>query len=316
MPPLGGATAWLNSPPLTVAGLRGKVVLVDFWTYTCINWRRTHPYIDAWAGKYKDRGLVVIGVHTPEFSFEHIIENVEDAAREMKIDYPIALDDRYAIWHAFGNEYWPALYFVDAQGKIRHHQFGEGGYAESERLIQQLLAEAGAKGIDTGLVTPDPRGAEVAADWQDLQSDENYVGYGRTQGFVSLGGAVADRDAVYTAPAKLSLNRWALSGDWNMGTEAVVLNEAGGRILYCFHARNLQLVMGPAAKGIQVRFRVLIDGQVPGDAHGVDVDSQGNGRVKEPRMYQLIQQRGTIVDRVFEIEFLDPGAAAYSFTFG
>ena len=316
MPPLGGATGWLNSPPLTAAGLRGKVVLVDFWTYTCINWRRTLPYISAWASKYKDRGLVVVGIHTPEFSFEHLVGNVSDAAKEMTIDYPIAIDNRYGIWHAFGNEYWPALYLVDAQGNIRHHQFGEGGYEESEKIIQQLLAEAGVKGIDTGLVSVDPRGAEVAADWQDLQSSENYVGYRRTQDFVSPGGAITDRDADYTAPAKLSLNQWALSGDWTMGTEAIVLNKAGGRIRYCFHARNLQLVMGPKTKGLPVRFRVLIDGQVPGDAHGVDVDSQGNGRVTEPCMYQLIQQQGAIVDRVFEIEFLDPGAAAYSFTFG
>ena len=316
MPPLAGATGWLNSQPLTVAGLHGKVVLVDFWTYTCINWRRTLPYVSAWAAKYKDRGLVVIGVHTPEFSFEHIAGNISDAAREMNISYPIAIDDKYAIWHAFGNEYWPALYIVDAQGSIRHHQFGEGGYDESEKMIQQLLREAGGKGIDTGLVSVDPRGAEVPADWQNLQSGENYVGYGRTQGFVSPGGAAADREEVYAAPSKFALNQWALSGDWTMGTEATVLNKPGGRMLYCFHARNLQLVMGPSTKGTSVRFRVRIDGQVPGAAHGVDVDSQGNGRVTEPRMYQLIQQQGTIVDRLFEIEFLDPGAAACSFTFG
>ena len=316
MPPLAGATGWLNSLPLTTAGLHGKVVLVDFWTYTCINWRRTLPYVSAWAEKYKAQGLVVIGVHTPEFSFEHDAGNVRDAAKEMHIDYPVAIDDHYAIWHAFGNEYWPALYLVDGRGHIRHHQFGEGGYDEAERVIQQLLAEAGTKRIDTGLVSVDPQGAEVAADWPNLQSSENYVGYGRTQGFVSHGGPTADRDAVYAAPAKFSVNQWALSGDWNMGTEAVVVNEAGGRILYCFHARNLQLVMGPSTKGTSVRFRVLIDGQAPGAAHGVDVDSQGNGRVTEPRMYQLIQQQGAIVNRLFEIEFLDPGAAAYSFTFG
>jgi thiol-disulfide isomerase/thioredoxin len=316
MPPLTGATGWLNSQPLTAAGLHGKVVLVDFWTYTCINWRRTLPYISAWAAKYKDQGLVVIGVHTPEFSFEHLAGNVNDAAREMKIDYPIAIDDNYAIWHAFGNEYWPALYIIDAQGHIRHHQFGEGGYEESEKIIQQLLTGPGVKDVRSGFVSVDAQGAEAAADWQNLQSSENYVGYGRTQNFASPGGAAADRDEIYSAPVKLTLNQWALSGDWTMGAEANVLNKANGRMLYCFHARDLQLVMGPSTAGTPVRFRVLIDGQAPGAAHGVDVDSQGNGQLTEPRMYQLIQQQGAIVDRLFEIEFLDPGVATFSFTFG
>jgi thiol-disulfide isomerase/thioredoxin len=316
MPALDGATGWLNSQPLTVAGLHGKVVLVDFWTYTCINWRRTLPYISAWAAKYKDQGLVVIGVHTPEFSFEHNAGNISEAASEMKIDYPIAIDDDYALWHAFRNEYWPALYFIDAQGRIRHHQFGEGSYQESEKVIQKLLTEAGAKGVSTGLVSVDARGAEAAADWGSLQSSENYVGYGRTANFSSPGGAVPDRDEVYVEPAKLTLNQWTISGDWTMGTEATVLNKANGRMLYCFHARDLQLVMGPSATGTPVRFRVLIDGRVPGADHGVDIDSQGNGKIIEPRMYQLIQQQGVIVDRLFEIEFLDPGAATFSFTFG
>jgi thiol-disulfide isomerase/thioredoxin len=316
MPPLAGATGWLNSEPLTAAGLHGKVVLVDFWTYTCINWRRTLPYINAWARKYKDRGLVVIGAHTPEFSFEHNFGNVSVAAKEMKISYPIAIDDNYAIWHAFSNEYWPALYIIDAKGRIRHHQFGEGGYQESERIIQQLLAEAGAKDLDSGLVSVDARGPEAAADWQNLQSSENYVGYERTEGFISPGGAVADQDKVYASPAKLTLNQWALSGDWTMGTEATTLNKANGRIRYCFHARNLQLVMGPSTSGMHVRFRVTIDGRIPGIDQGVDVDSQGNGQITVPRMYQLIQQKGVIVDRLFEIEFLDPWAATYSFTFG
>jgi thiol-disulfide isomerase/thioredoxin len=316
MPSLGGATGWLNSQPLTLPGLHGKVVLIDFWTYTCINWRRTLPYISAWAVKYKNQGLVVIGAHTPEFSFEHLAGNVSDAVKEMKINYPIAIDDNYAIWHAFANEYWPALYIIDAQGHIRHHQFGEGGYQASEKIIQQLLTEAGAKDVSSGLVSVDARGAEIPADWQDMQSPENYVGYGRTGNFASPGGAAPDRDKVYAAPAKLTLNQWALSGDWTMGAEATVLKKTSGRMLYCFHARNLQLVMGPSEAGKPVRFRVLIDGRVPGADHGVDVDSQGSGRITEPRMYQLIQQKGPIENRLFEIEFLDPGAATYSFTFG
>ena len=316
MPSLGGATGWLNAEPLKLAGLRGKVVLIDFWTYTCINWRRTLPYIRAWAAKYKDQGLVVIGVHTPEFSFEHNTGNISEAATEMKIGYPIAIDDNYAIWKAFRNEYWPALYFIDAQGRIRHHHFGEGGYQESEKFIQQLLTEAGVKGVSTGLVSVDARGAEAPADWGSLQSGENYVGYGRTTNFSSPGGAQTDRAELYAAPAQLTLNQWALSGDWTIGTEATVLNKANGRMLYCFHARDLQLVMGPSATGTPIRFRVLIDGRVPGADHGVDIDSQGNGKVTEPRMYQLIRQQGAIVDRLFEIEFLDPGAATFSFTFG
>lgn len=316
MPPLDGATGWLNSRPLATAGLHGKVVLVDFWTYTCINWRRTLPYLSAWAEKYRDQGLVVVGVHTPEFSFEHNAKNISEAAKEMKIGYPIAIDNNYAVWRAFGNEYWPALYIIDANGRIRHHQFGEGGYQESERIIQRLLAEAGSKAVSAIPVSVDARGAEAAADWRDLQSSENYVGYGRTENFMSPGGAAADRAKEYAAPAKLTLNQWALSGDWTVGPEATVVNKANGRMLYCFHARNLQLVMGPSTAGKKVRFRVLIDGRFPGNAHGVDVDSRGNGQVNEPRMYQLIGQQGAIVDRLFEIEFLDAGAAAYSFTFG
>jgi thiol-disulfide isomerase/thioredoxin len=316
MPPLAGATGWLNSPPLTANGLRGKVVLVDFWTYSCINWRRTLPYISAWAAKYKNQGLVVIGVHTPEFSFEHYAGNVNNAVREMKIDYPIAIDDNYAIWNAFRNEYWPASYFIDAQGHIRQHQFGEGSYQESEKIIQQLLTEAGAKAVPGGFVSVHADGSEAAADWASLQSSENYVGYSRTGNFASPGGAAADRNMVYNVPSRLTLNQWALSGDWTMGAEATVLNKPNGKMLYCFHARDLQLVMGPSTTGTPVRFRVLIDGQVPGAAHGVDVDSQGNGLVTEPRMYQLIRQQGVIVDRLFEIEFLDPGVTTFSYTFG
>ncbi len=302
LPSLGGATEWLNSPALTAAGLRGKVVLIDVWTYTCINWLRTLPYVRAWADKYKDQGLVVIGVHAPEFAFEHNVDNVHRAAKDMRVNYPIAIDNDFAIWNALKNQYWPALYLVDAQGRIRYHQFGEGEYDRSERVIQQLLAEAGTSGISREPVSaPDARGAEVAADWGNLKSPENYVGYERTEGFASPGGAVQDKRRVYATPAK----------------PATVLNTANGRIAYRFHARDLHLVMGPAARGVPVRFRVLIDGQPPGAAHGSDVDVQGNGAVAEQRLYQLIrQQQKPIADRLFEIEFLDPGVEAYAFTFG
>ena len=316
MASLGGATEWLNSQPLTAAGLRGKVVLIDFWTYTCINWLRTLPYVRAWAEKYKDQGLVVIGVHSPEFEFEKNIDNVRRAAKDMRVDYPIAVDSDHGIWRAFKNAYWPALYFVDAQGRIRHHQFGEGEYEQSERIIQQLLAEAGNGGSGHELVSVDARGAEAAADWRSLKSPETYVGYQRTENFASPGGAVSDKRRVYAHPARLRLNDWALSGDWTMEKQATVLNKANGRIAYRFQARDLHLVMGPAARGTSVRFRVLIDGQPPGAAHGVDVDDQGNGTVTEPRLYQLIRQPRPITDRQFEIEFLDSGVEAFAFTFG
>jgi thiol-disulfide isomerase/thioredoxin len=316
LPSFGGASGWLNSPPLTAAGLRGKVVLVEFWTYTCINWLRTLPYVRAWAEKYKDQGLVVIGVHSPEFEFEKNVDNVHQAAKDMRVTYPVAIDSGYAVWRAFGNQYWPALYFVDAKGQIRHHHFGEGEYEKSERVIQQLLTEAGAAGVGQGLVAVDARGAEVAADWGSLKSPENYVGYGRTENFASPGGATPDKRRVYAAPARLKLNHWALSGDWTVEKNAVVLNAAKGRIAYRFHARDLHLVMGPAARGASVRFRVLIDGQPPGAAHGADVDDQGNGTVTEQRLHQLIRQAKPIADRQFEIEFLDPGVEAFAFTFG
>src|SRR5215212_2973216 len=316
MPSLGGATGWLNSRPLTAAGLRGKVVLIDFWTYTCINWLRQLPYVRAWAEKYRDQGLVVIGVHTPEFAFERDLDNVRRAAKDMRVDYPIAIDSDYAIWRAFDNRYWPALYFVDAQGHIRHHHFGEGDYEQSEMINQRLLAEAGNGGVDHELVSVDARGAEAAADWGSLRSPENYVGYERTENFASPGGAVLDERRVYAAPTRLRLNHWALSGDWTVEEEATVLNEANGRIAYRFHARDLHLVMGPAARGTSVRFRVLIDGQPPGAAHGIDVDDQGNGTVAEQRLYQLVRQPKPIADRQFEIEFLDSGVEALAFTFG
>jgi thiol-disulfide isomerase/thioredoxin len=316
LPSLGSATEWLNSPPLTASGLRGKVVLVDVWTYTCINWLRTLPYVRAWAEKYKNQGLVVIGVHAPEFAFEKNIDNVRRAAKDMRVDYPIAVDSDHAIWRALKNEYWPALYLVDAQGRIRHHQFGEGEYEKSERIIQQLLAEAGTGGIGHDLVSVDARGAEAAADWGSLKSPENYVGYERTENFASRGGAVSDKPHVYAAPAKLKLNHWALSGDWTVAKNLTALNKPNGRIAYRFHARDLHLVMGPATPGASVRFRVLIDGQPPGAAHGIDVDDQGNGTVTEQRLYQLIRQPKPVADRQFEIEFLDPGVQAFAFTFG
>ena len=316
LPSLGGASAWINSPPLTPAGLRGKVVLIQFWTYTCINWLRSLPYVRAWAEKYRDHGMVVIGVHSPEFAFEKDLDNVRRATREMRIDYPIAVDSEHTIWRAFSNAYWPALYFVDAQGRIRHHQFGEGEYGQSEGIIQQLLAEAGSVGIGHDLVSVEARGAEAAADWVSLRSPENYLGYERTANFASPGGATLDQGRIYATPARLRLNHWALSGDWTMAKEAAVLNKANGRIAYRFHARDLHLVMGPAAPGTSVRFRVRIDGQPPGPAHGIDVDDQGNGTVTEQRLYQLIRQPSPIVDRQFEIEFLDRGVEAFAFTFG
>jgi thiol-disulfide isomerase/thioredoxin len=316
MPSLAGAIGWFNSQPLTAAGLRGKVVLIDFWTYTCVNWRRTLPYVRAWADKYKDHGLVVIGVHTPEFSFEHNADNVRWAIKDMKIEYPVAIDSSYAIWNAFNNEYWPALYFVDAKGRIRHHQFGEGDYRQSERVIQQLLTEAGANGVGHELVSVNPSGAEVAADWGSLKSPESYVGYDHSENFASPGGTARNKARVYAPPSRLGLNHWALAGDWTVGKEAIVPNKAHGRIAYCFHARDVNLVMGAATRGASVRYRVLLDGQPPGAAHGTDVDGQGNGMVVEQRLYQLIRQMQPIVDRQFEIEFLDPGVEAFDFTFG
>ena len=316
LPSFGGATGWLNSEPLTPAGLRGKVVLVDFWTYTCINWLRQLPYVRAWAEKYSGHGLVVIGVHTPEFSFEHNADNVRQAVQDRRITYPVATDNNYGVWLAFDNHYWPALYFADAQGRIRHHHFGEGEYAQSEMVIQQLLAEAGSTGAGMDMVSVDPQGLEVPADWASLRSPENYTGYGRTEGFASPGGAVAGRPHAYTIPARLGLNQWAVSGDWTIGAEASTLNTATGQIAYRFHARDLNLVMGPAVADTSVRFRVLVDGQPPGTAHGDDVDDQGEGSLTQQRLHQLIRQHGPITDRTFEITFAGPGAQAFSFTFG
>ena len=314
-PSLTGATEWLNTPPLSTTDLQGKVVLIDFWTYTCINWLRTAPHIRAWAEKYGDQGLVVVGVHSPEFEFEKDIVNVLRAVNALAVGFPVAVDSDHAIWRAFKNQYWPALYFIDTTGRIRYHQFGEGGFVEAERVIQQLLAEAGATGVSRDLVSVSGSGIEAAADWDNLKSPENYLGLERTQNFAS-DGAKRNQPRTYSAPSQLPLNHWALAGNWVMRDSAAVLKDAGGRIVNRFHARDLHLVLKPAAPGKAVRFRILLDGRAPGAAHGADVDEQGNGTVIEPRLYQLIRQTGAIGDRLFEIKFLDPGIEAFAFTFG
>ncbi|TCM46889.1 redoxin domain-containing protein [Kribbella sp. VKM Ac-2568] len=316
LPSFAGATGWLNSPPLTEVRLRGKVVLVNFWTYTCINWLRQLPYLRAWAAKYADQGLIVVGVHTPEFGFEADVDNVVRAVREMKIEYPVAIDSDYAVWTAFSNHYWPALYFADVDGLIRQRHFGEGKYELSEQVIQQLLAEAGSTNTGRELATVDARGAEAPADWGSLRSPETYLGFARTQGFLSAGRVAPGMPHIYTAPTALELNHWALSGEWTMTEQATALNAANGSIVSRFHARDLHLVMGPAEPATSVRFRVLIDGQPPGAARGVDVDEQGNGTATEQRLYQLVRQRDQITDRTFEITFLDPHVEVYAFTFG
>ena len=316
LPSLAGAVTWLNSQPLTPQALRGKVVVVDFWTYTCINWQRTEPYVRAWAEKYKDQGLVVIGVHTPEFVFERNVDNIRPALKMFRIEYPVAVDSDYAIWQAFANHYWPAMYVVDANGKIRYHQFGEGEYERTESVIQQLLREAGYSGMGNDAVQVDARGSEVAADWDDLRSQENYLGRDKAEGFVSPGGGVLGKAGNYVAPRSLRLNEWALGGDWTVNAGAVALDKANGRIIYRFHARDLNLVMGPPSRGASIRFRVLLDGRPPGSAHGTDVDEQGNGALTQPRLHQLIRQPGPVSERTFVITFLDPGVQAYAFTFG
>ena len=313
---LAGATTWLNSQPLMAEGLRGKVVLVDFWTYTCINWQRTQPYVRYWAEKYKDQGLVVIGVHTPEFGFEKNVDNIRPALKMFRVEYPVAVDSNYAIWDAFGNRFWPAVYVADAKGNIRYHHFGEGEYERTEAVIQQLLREAGYSGNGNDAVKIDPRGSEVAADWENLRSGENYLGRDKAEGFSSPGGALVDKSRTYAAPGSLRLNQWALSGDWTVSAGAAALDKANGRVVYRFHARDVHLVMGASARGPSVRFRVLLDGRPPGNAHGTDIDEQGYGTVTEHRLYQLIRQPSPIADRLFEIEFLDPGVEAYAFTFG
>jgi len=316
LPSLEGATGWLNSPPLSGADLRGKVVLIDFWTYTCVNWLRTLGYVRAWAEKYEDQGLVVVGVHTPEFPFEREVDNVRQAAKDMRVEYPIALDSDYAVWRAFSNQYWPAVYVADAEGRIRHHQFGEGGYAECERTIQQLLRDAGRDGIGDDLVSVADDGFEAQADWANLGSPETYLGYEQAQNFASPGGAELDRSHTYVAPDSLRLNQLALSGDWTVERGAAVLSRADGGIAFRFHARDVHLVMGPPSRDTSVPFRVLVDGDPPGAAHGLDVDEQGHGTVDQQRLYQLIREQRSIADRTLEITFLEPGVEAYAFTFG
>jgi thiol-disulfide isomerase/thioredoxin len=316
LPPFEGATGWLNSEPLTPEGLRGRVVAVQFWTYTCVNWLRTLPYVREWDAKYRDLGLTVVGVHTPEFGFERNADNVRAAAKDMRVDYPIALDSDYSLWRTFANHYWPALYVADGQGRIRYHHFGEGEYAMEEMAVQQLLREAGEEGFDPTLVSVEPRGLEVPADWSNLRTPETYLSYGRANGFASPDGGRFGEPHGYPEPSRLGLNEWAPSGVWILAEHASVLEEAPGRIAIRFHARDVNLVMGPAERGRSVPFRVLIDGEAPGAARGTEVDEQGNGTVGEQRLYQLIRQPKPIADRLFEIEFLDSGVEAYCFTFG
>jgi thiol-disulfide isomerase/thioredoxin len=309
MPSLGGATGWLNSEPLGPAELRGQVVLVDFWTLTCINWLRTEPYVRAWSQAYRDDGLVVVGVHTPEFSFEQDLDRVRQATKERGIEYPVAADNDYAVWRAFDNHFWPALYFVDAEGVIRDQQFGEGRYEQSERLLQRLL------GVERELVSVEGFGVEAEADWDHLRTPETYLGYERTEHFALPVGAAFDEDRSYQLPERLGLNQWALAGQWTIGPENVVLDEAGGSIAYRFHARDAHLVLSTRA-GEPIPFRVLLDGEAPGPAHGVDVDDGGNGLLVDGRLYQLVRQAGEVRERTVEITFLEPGAEAYVFTFG
>ena len=316
LPGFDGATGWLNSPPLAAKDVAGKVVFVDFWTYTCINWLRTLAYVRAWAEKYRDRGLVTVGVHTPEFPFEQDVANVRQATEDMRITYPVAIDSDYRVWRAFSNHYWPAVYVADAQGRIRHHQFGEGRYEECERVIQRLLSEAGAVGVGDALVSVVAGGFEAQADWTNLASPETYLGYEQTQNFASPGGVAFDEPRTYVVPDSLTLNQWALSGEWTIASGASVLNRANGGIAFCFHARDVHLVLRPLERGASIPFRVLIDGEPPGDAHGLDSDEQGHGTASQPRLYQLVRQRGSIADRTFEITFLAPGIQAYVFTFG
>ncbi len=315
MPDLGGAVAWLNSPPLSSKSLRGKVVLVNFWTYSCINSLRELPYMKAWAAKYKDAGLVVIGVHTPEFGFEKNPANVKDAVLDLKVAYPIPIDSDHAIWSAFRNEYWPANYFIDAKGRIRYHHFGEGEYVQSERAIQALLKENGATGLDETTVRIAADGAEAPPS-EDVRSQETYAGYARAQNFGSPERMARDSRKTYSPPARPALNQWGLGGSWKAGAESDTLESAPGKIVFRFHARDFHMVLGPGKNGTPVRFKLKLNGAAPGDDHGSDSRADGTGEVREPRMYQFVRQKGTIQDATFEIEFLDPGVEAFSFTFG
>lgn len=313
---LSGATGWINSKPLTAKELKGKVILVDFWTYSCINCLRALPYIKAWQDKYRDDGFVVIGVHTPEFDFEKQLPNVQKAVNKFGITYPVALDSNMAIWNAFHNEFWPAHYFIDAKGKVRFEHFGEGNYDQSERWIQQLLQERAVKPMPAGAVSVSAQGIEAASDAREVRSPETYIGYDRAQHFASPGGIKHDGEKTYTAPEQPKPNEWGLAGTWADHEHVAVLKAAGGKIVFRFYARDLHLVLGPGADGKPVRYRVTIDGQEPGENHGVDADAQGNGVVTDHRLYQLVRQKGPVADHVFTIEFEDPGVQAFSFTFG
>jgi thiol-disulfide isomerase/thioredoxin len=310
MPSLGGASEWINSEPLGLPELRGHVVLVDFWTLTCINWLRTEPYVRAWSQAYRGDGLVVIGVHTPEFSFEHELERVRRATVERGIDYPVALDNGYEVWSAFDNHYWPALYFIDTEGMIRDHHFGEGRYEQSERVIQKLL------GLERELTPVDGVGVEAEADWNHLRTPETYLGYARSEDFASPEGAAFDQRRAYELPERLGFNNWALAGEWTIAPENVVLEAAGGSIAYRFHARDAHLVLSRAGWQEPIPFRVLLDGEPPGASHGVDVDGDGSGLLTDGRLYQLVRQHDAVRERTVEVAFAEPGAEAYVFTFG
>jgi thiol-disulfide isomerase/thioredoxin len=317
LPSLNGAVEWLNSAPLTAEQLKGKVVVVDFWTYSCINCLRSLPYTKAWAEKYRDQGLVVIGVHAPEFAFERNVNNVRKAVKEQGINFPVAIDNDFAIWRAFGNQYWPAHYFIDAKGRIRHHHFGEGEYAKSEQVIQQLLEEAGRKDVTNTVVsTEGAQGVQQQSDMGAVGSPETYLGYDRAENFASPETQAANAARQYSAPAKPALNQWGLAGNWLSQADQITLNQGTGSIVYRFHARDLHLVLGPGKDGKPVRFRVTIDGAAPGQDHGADIAADGSGKIDSQRLYQLVRQNGTVGDRTFNIEFLDPGVQAYAFTFG
>jgi hypothetical protein len=309
MPLLGGATAWLNSEPLGPAELRDHIVLVNFWTLTCINWLRQEPYVRAWSRAYADDGLIVIGVHTPEFKFEHEIDRVREAIKDRDIDYPVAVDNDYEVWKAFDNNYWPALYFIDAEGVIRDQHFGEGRYEKSEQEIQSLL------GIERGLVSVQGSGVEAEADWDTLGTPETYLGYGRGERFASPQDVLPDERHAYGLPERLSSNHWALVGEWIIGREPVMLAEPPGSVAFRYHARDVHLVLSPGAAD-PIPFRVLVDGEAPGLSHGVDVDEKGSGLLKEGRLYQLVRERNSVRERTLEISFLEAGAEAYAFTFG
>ena len=316
MPDLDGAVGWLNSAPLSRKVLRGKVVLVNFWTYTCINSIRPLPYLRNWAAKYKDAGFEVIGVHTPEFSFEHEPPNVENAVRNLNVAFPVAIDSNTRIWNSFNNQAWPAQYLVDAKGKIRYHHFGEGDYGDMERVIQELLKENGATGFSSDTTHVSGVGIEAAPDWTDARSPETYIGYRQAQNFASPERVAEGSQRTYSPPAKPHLNQWGLSGSWNVNAESAVLQALPGKIVFRFHSRDLHLILAPTKDGKPVRFKVTLDGAVPAENHGMDTLPDGSGQIREPRLYQLIRQKGPIVDRTFEIEFLDPGVQALDFTFG